>query len=122
MINKVKDYLNNHPQDFAQYILPSINGIPTIDDVKYDSSYADFEGICDKLMDLDVLDFHEDWGPIAEKAIDEFYNNFKFVDVKVLDLQKHIYKIIYSFAGTEYYIIGDLDEEGNIIPLKEDEL
>lgn len=118
--NKIKDYLNSHPQDFAKYVLPSINGMPTIDDVKYDSSYVDCDGIYDALFDAEIIDTDDDFDDIVEEAINEFYDNFKFVSIKIIDVFKSIYEIKYSFRETEYSITGILyTEEPEFIPIEE---
>lgn len=118
MINKIKNYLDNNYQKLAKYILPSINGIPQINNCTFDSSYADYDGICDALYDAKIIDLDSDdndYDNILEEAINEFYNNFKFVSIKVVDAFEPIFEIKYSYKGIENSIVGWI-EDGYFTP------
>lgn len=121
MINKIKDYLNNNYQKLARYVLPSINGIPQINNCTFDSSYVDYDGICDALYDAKITDLDNDdndYTDIPEEVVDEFYNNFKFVGIEVVDAFESVYKIKYSFKGVENSIVGMIDNY-EFIPIEE---
>lgn len=110
MVNKIKDYLNNHPQDFARHIVTNLNGIPTANGCGYDASFVDSYSIARELNDKGIINIEDDWVDAVIEAVSEFYDNFKFIDVKVVDLLNHFYEIKYSFKGKEYSVTGYFDD------------
>ena len=119
MINKIKDYLNNNYQELAKCIVTSLNGIPSLENYTYNESYVDYDGICDALYEEELIniDGNNDYSDILKKTIDEFYNNFKFISIEVVDVFQSIYEIKYSYKGIENSIVGYI-EDGWLTPIE----
>lgn len=120
MINKIQNYLNNNYQELAKYIVTSLNGIPSLKNDTYDSSYVDYDDICDALYDAKIIDLDNDdndYSDILEEVIDEFYNNFKFISIKVVDAFEPVFEIKYSYKGIENSTVGWI-EDGCFTPIE----